>query len=72
MKLKIICIVVFLVGMHLLASSNNNCTSVCQQQLMVKKEVPHFKSSEKKMIENTDEELLQFSLLPFHTLLFNL
>jgi hypothetical protein len=71
MKLKIICIVVVFVGMHLLASSNN-CTTACKQEMVCKKEKPSVAPAAKTIVEASDEELPQFSLLPFHSLLFNL
>ena len=71
MKLKIICVVVVFVGMHLLASSNN-CTTACKQEMLSKKETTPVAPAAKTIVETNDEELSQFSLLPFHTLLFNL
>ena len=71
MKLKIICIVVVFAGMHLLPSSNN-CTKACKQEMVGKKETTPVAPAAKTIIETNDEALSQFSLLPFHTLLFNL
>jgi hypothetical protein len=71
MKLKISCIVLCFVGMHLLASSNV-CTKTCKQKATGKKEITRSEPAAQANIVNEEEALSQWTLSPFHTVLLNL